>query len=455
MPRFRNTDYKPHSWLTVEKPLSNEGFLLFITSELGNSEDFRANISGALSILAHEETWDYDTEISSAYAQLEVFYMDFCEKVAECILNSESVQSALTEFTEQLPTSQGGTGLGRVLPTETLETEILSTCDKDNLYAACTQLVDFIHASILDFLEIVEAGTGRLERMNVVVSAIPIVGILPVDEALLFLDQLIENFTNNYAAQYTATLRDEYACELFCIAQENCVLTFDDMATYFEGKASATFNRVSLVEAIDWFVFGTWSGDLIVHGMHALFSWAVLWGSDFFGIDLNRIVRIVQAASNDSDSDWTAKCDDCNDAFLPITVTFDAGGYEDYSILQGTVQAFGNGGNALRDIRTCANCNNKAEINVLFDTAQYVDAISVDVYTLFDTITWSIIAYDGSDNVLWSDSGNPVTNEIAWTTLSYTALDISGVRRIKISNGNGSGGFSTFLDNRIDNIYVA
>lgn len=322
MPIPRNTDYVPHKWGTVSEPLSNEGFLLFILSSIGNTPDFRTNILGAISTLTHPETWQGNQEIASAYAQLEIFMVDFCDKVAECIENSSAVQTALLEYIEQLPTSQGGTGLGQVLPPSTLETSILGTCDNDNLYAACTQLVDFMNSAITDFLEIVEAGTGRLERMNVTVSAIPIIGILPLDEGLLFLDQLIENFTANYAAQYTTTLRDEYACELFCIAQENCGLTFEQMLDYFESKAIATFDRVSLTEAIDWFVFGTWTGDLIVHGMHALFAWSILWGSEFFGVNLNRIVRMVQAASNDSDNDWLIKCDDCNEPLIELELGY-------------------------------------------------------------------------------------------------------------------------------------
>lgn len=238
--------------------------------------------------------------------------LSLCQQIADCIESSQAVKDALTEFVrDDLPQDSGNTGTGLKLPDETLLQNMVNGCDNDNLYAATTQLVDFVNVGIVDFLQIVEEGTGRLERMNVAVSAIPIIGILPVDEALLFLDQIIQNFMDNYVAQYTQEIRDEYACELFCIAKPNCELTFKDMADYFSGKAGATFDAITLAEALDWFIFGTWSGDLIVHGMHALFCWAIVWGSEFFGVNLNRIVRIVQAASNDSDPDWEIECDDC------------------------------------------------------------------------------------------------------------------------------------------------
>lgn len=387
--------------------------------------------------------------------------LDICQLVADCIESGGDVYKLIVKYGGGggYPTYPVGSGATMETITESANTPLFDysgACDYNAVYGACWALVQWLNQSTMDFLEKLSADDNLWRNASNLISASPILGQTPADEMLEFTADLIENIAANYLAAVTELYLREISCDFFCIAIDTCSLDLSDVMGYFAGKCTVDTALTTWIDLIAVSAgFGTnnplWF-DYISYLQLAILAMRSQW----LGYrSLDAVVMVVRAGLNDDDPDWSIYCDDCIEELLPITITFDIGGYENYSILQGSVQALGNGGNSLRDSRTCSHCSNKAEIDVMFDIAQAVDAISVDVYTLFNTITWSITAYDASNAVIWSDSGNPVTTPNAWTTLSYSSLALAGVKRIRISNGNGSGAVSTFLDNRIDNVYVA
>lgn len=258
--------------------------------------------------------------------------MPLCDQIADCITNTQQgspLDTALRRYsqnTEQVP-RVGESGQDGVYPP--LSGEILvNECNLDTLFALVTQVVDYANIAIEDMLESLEGATGRVERIGAIIEAIPLVGLLPIDDVFQFVDQMIDNFRDNYTSQYNQTLRNEYRCDLFCIAQANdCILDIQDIAEYFLSRVSATFDPVTVAEAFDWFVFGTFSGNLIVHGMHALLFQVLSFGSTFLSVDVALYQRLLRSFSNDSDSDWQTLCDECPEPSpceLPISIDFES-----------------------------------------------------------------------------------------------------------------------------------
>jgi len=382
--------------------------------------------------------------------------MDFCALMIDCIENDTDVRDALKLIIrdEGIPFNRGGenpfgTGIG--------EENILNglSCGNDDIYGYCVAIVDYIEVVARDFIELLVSETDNLSRIVRAIDYIPIIGDLPLaDDLNDLIDWFVINGTASFDAGYTSTMRQELICYLFDSACGTCEITPYSVYSAYAAQSGIPLN----VNDVFWTLVGNMLGlstdTAFAAGTCAMIAGALASGGEVLGLVGLQGLKTI-AASGNPDSDWTLYCSGCLPDLLPITVTFDSGGYTNYTILQGTVQALGVSGNCLRDSRTCSHCSNSARIDVLFDDVQYVDQISVAVWTRFATISWSIIAYDASNNVLWSVGGNPVTTPNGWTTLSYTGLALTGVKKIYVSNGNGSGGSSQLLDNRIDNIYVA
>lgn len=242
--------------------------------------------------------------------------VSICDQVADCITNDVNVQNALQNF---LTENGYGGGAGNPSSPQNYTDDItvidgstIEDCDNDNLFGAITQLVDLFNDVLTDAFEGFEAATGKTERVAAILEGIPGVGILPFDDILQFADQMLENLAQNYAAQYDAELRDEYRCDLFCAVKDTCELDFQVMADYFFSRAGATFDEVTFAEAVDWFVFGTFNGDLVVHAAHAILCQILAYGGDFFSLSMSWFTKAATSFLNDPDSDWQTLCE-CSD----------------------------------------------------------------------------------------------------------------------------------------------
>lgn len=369
----------PHPFKVPQTVLPDGAFLMMVCTNKARLDALLSALSDWSEQNQYPLVYDHSFDIINALANVYTFdglecgQVDFCELIAQCITNG-NLDDVLNDWAQKNGYEQPS-GDGNKASANKLSAELVNNCNNNNLFAAVSQLVDFVHNGIVDVLERVESATGRGERISAILEAIPLTNLLAIDDVIQFGDQLIENFTQNYDAQYTQALRDEYRCDLFCLAQDDCTLTFQDMADYFAGRAAATFDAITVEEALDWFVFGTFNGALIVHGMHALFASVLTWGSEFVGVDIDYLARVVQAASNDTDPDWSILCDDCPPEattwcnFTNFGTNFDgAGDYTGYGSLQS---------NGFVGIPTGGF--NQANVNIYFSNIQTIT--EVDLYS--------------------------------------------------------------------------
>jgi len=452
MPQFRNTDYKPHQWREVEKPLSTEGFLLFILSDIGNTEDFRSNILGAISTLMNVEQWNGDSEISSAYAALEIFLADFCEKVRDCILNNQATKDAILAtilesgyYPSETPIPfNTGSNIENII--EGL------TCSENDLKGYAKTIIEYVHAVSLDALQVFASETQQSMFMARMLDYFPLIGDLPIIDDISDIATWIEDvLIVQYEAGYTEALRDEIICAIYAQCCYDCNLTVQDIINAYASLGGYAIPSGSDLMAIVDLLKGTMSDTLVVLLFHSLVIGAMGSGSKVLGYVG---VKGLQQVLANSEPFALATCDECE---IPnsIIVTFDAGGYPVYTVESGTIQSgTGNPDNALRSSKTCSFCSNQAILNIQLLEPRNVTSVSLDAYNRSAINEVYVRLYDASDTLLGSYGGN-VTGVTGggWLNNAFF-MDVDNVSRVQIECANGSGAVSTFLDNRIDNVVV-
>lgn len=472
MPKFRNSDYETHKWKSPSKPLTPEGFLLFILSEVGNSSDFRSNILGALSVLAHEETWDYDSEISSAYAGLEIFMVDFCEKVRECILNNQQVKDAIiTTILEQgyypsqtvVPLNQG----------QAIDNIIDGLpCTEDDLKGYAKEIVEYVNNVALDAIQIFASETQQSMFFARFLDYFPLLGDLPIIDDISDIASWIENvLIVQYLGGYTESLRDEIICAIYSKSCFDCELTALDIVNAYASLAGFSFPNGADIGVILDLLKGTMSDRLVVLTFHALVVAAMGSGSKVLGyVGVKGLKQIVANAS-------PFELEGCDPCSIPSQnlVTFDAGGYPTYTYsvystsghgVSGGVSAIGNGGNALGGTRPLQQFLANLSIEVVIDlmSDKTVTGVTYDVWSTTNPLSSGLSSYgailnvtDSLDNVLYTTQyvRSPVSPE-TWIPDNFGALSVVGARKVKLTIfQTSSNAVARSAQLRLDNILVS
>lgn len=311
------------------------GACVRVSLEFPDKLEYRAAFNGSINMLGKWFQWDHtqadyqdipelNVEVAQVWSEvladaLWETCMDFCAQMianAECFLDDASVQ---TEIINHLLNNQTFiqainqiAGKGVPMPLPEIEAPVTDTCVEDNLFGGVTSIIRQMNTNNTDFFEKIEAGTNPIERAALIVSAIPIIETLPVDEIVEFTDQIIENIFENYDAEYTTALEDEYRCDIFCLALEapDCSVTFDMLFEYFSGRLGGAITIESiLAEGIAFVAAGTWSGTEIVDAM--MLAQVVLWraASNFLGINIRTLQTVGLLGQNNPDHDWSILCE--------------------------------------------------------------------------------------------------------------------------------------------------
>lgn len=349
-----------------------------------NASEYRQALRGVLSELGKPWTWRMTSGETNeaAYEAAELWrealstavYIDecgvsmSCEDVADCIETSEAVETAINNIINNQSNTQitydtANQGV-RIPLAERQETLIPASagCVEDNVFGSVTSIVTQLDANNLDFLQIMEVGTNTRERVSTVLAAIPILETLPVNEIIDFVDKAQSEITEHYEAQWTTALRDEYRCDLFCIALENpdCALSFDDLFNYFNNRLGASLDPLNFLQSLtEFFLLGTWAGTEVVDIMMLIQIGVWREASNWLGVGLRTLQTVGLLGANDPDHDWAVIPCDCAPIEDPIITVVPA-----YATWTGNPEFLGNedGGSRWR---------------LTFTTAEGITAITV------------------------------------------------------------------------------
>ncbi|KKM74444.1 hypothetical protein LCGC14_1400210, partial [marine sediment metagenome] len=240
----------------------------------------------------------------------------FCAKIAECIDNG-SLDMTLAASDMRI---DGSTSPDEIFPTHPVASvNLIDTCDKDEVYGAVKQTINFLHSTIMDVLETMIAALNAIEMLALAIEAIPIVGSLPGDDMLNFVVMMTENIHQNYEASYNEGLRQEYICDLFCLVLKDCDLDLTKLGTYFMERFTDELFTIDWQDLVDMLLNGTFSGAEMVHAMHAVAAYTLACGVTFGGVQPNFFTAIIKSFTNDPDSDWELLCDECDvDKYIHI-----------------------------------------------------------------------------------------------------------------------------------------
>ncbi len=243
---------------------------------------------------------------------------DICDLVADCIANDASVQQAINNYAganlSRMESGAASDATAVASSSPSYNTPLLTgDCDDDVLFGQVTGIVDLANTLIMDLWARFELATTGLERSATFASAIPAIGLLPADEVIAFADNELQNLFQGYEGAYTAQLRDEYRCDLYCIALDNgCQLTVADAAEYFRKRAGADIlDGLTFSEMFLYFFTGTFGGGLISHASHYLLFAVLAFSARFLNFDSFYYSTAVKAFANDPDPDWAIICDPC------------------------------------------------------------------------------------------------------------------------------------------------
>lgn len=317
--------YVRHLNLTVQEPEYPHNPVVFDTDEnfvvyYFSAEQWR-KIYSALQHGADELYADESHEVVAAFLWPVEFPVSICDLVAECIVNSIGSGNALEQAIQQWLETNGGNILPGVTDTsgtiaQANETIFNNTCNHDNMFGFCRQTVDHVHNVIVDVFEVLEAATSFFEFYSTLVADVPVLRISA--SFILFLQN---SLAENYLANYTTELRDEYACDLYCLGLRNdCLLTWNDVTGYFVERAGKSLSSITLNQFLEFLASGSWSGTQFCDIGLAVITYALAIGANWANWSLSDMIEYLQSFANDPDSDWETICDDCQ---TPWKATFD------------------------------------------------------------------------------------------------------------------------------------
>lgn len=241
-----------------------------------------------------------------------------CEEMQECL---QPLFDALRlQINQDAVFREFGTenAVGVPLPEEVITAPLAPgsnpTCNLDILWAQCEQLVDYSNTMITDVLEQLETATNNIELAQVITS-LPILDELGADAIAGYIELLVDGIAENYAAEYDLSYRNALACEIFCLASENCEITIELVYDVLFARVVAHFGSPGealsqIGNLLSYLLDQDIEGDVIVDSLMFL-----LWGSSKLinsflqDVGTSALETVLNLAVNDANDDWSTLCD--------------------------------------------------------------------------------------------------------------------------------------------------
>ena len=327
-----------------------------------------------------------------------------CQNVTQLLERIEQLSDKIDVIFEQTldetsvpPLTDETTFEDLFTPTEvaenlSVEVDICDDDGKSAIYSGVRELVNFIHANNADALEKISQVGNLADQASRLISGVPLVGLLPFDEAVEFVGFLIQELEDEYQATVDEELLQTTICDLFCIAVQNdCKLDYNDILDYFSGKidTSAMGYAMGFADLVQFLLTGTFSGDDFFYIMCLIQFIAVALGEHFFNIGSREAYLIrMEAGLNSPDADWMLLCDECPAFVWVIDKDFTKSGMGNgWSIQVDGIGVAGvmDGTNGLKGVDRAAQDSITAK--ALYTFGEAVDLLNVRSIMRMDTVT--------------------------------------------------------------------
>jgi len=224
-----------------------------------------------------------------------------------------------------------------------VSTDGCDSADRDEIYGAVSQLVRYINQRNVDFLQNFSQTSGLPENLSRLISATPIVGLLPADEAVDYVSFLLNEVVDEYDATVDEALLQQTICDIFCIAVNNgCSLDFNDVFNYFSSKVDPNFSNTSttFLDLVQFGISGTFTSDMYFYFMCYFQLLTIGSGQYWLGLNtLNDYAYQTRAGLNSPDNDWSIFCISCPTQYRLWTHDFAIDGQGDFVLNTGTYES--------------------------------------------------------------------------------------------------------------------
>lgn len=248
-----------------------------------------------------------------------------CDDVANCIETSDATIQALIQAMTNAgfsPTS----GDNPPVPTSTAQSgaNLLPdgyTCDNDHIWGLSLWLVETLHEGIIQMLEVLEVATNDLELAAVFGDNVE--GVSWFASGLELAAWIQDQFIEYYESAYSVSVQRDLACAIYCIAQEDCELSIDDLlAAYDSNVVSTPASPDDWLALLEWLITSEFVGGIeTVATVHYFLLQALRYSGELFEsyVGVNGLKQLVSFGKNQTDPDWDIYCTDCPTE-LPVLV---------------------------------------------------------------------------------------------------------------------------------------
>nr|CRY94305.1 hypothetical protein [uncultured prokaryote] len=241
-----------------------------------------------------------------------------CSMIIDCIENDSDTQNALSNFIAMHP-SGSEYPKNEELPSGASSANISidnPTCEKDILWAQCVGMVQTANRMIEDFLQQWETYNNSAETIPAIIQSIPFVGevadVIGIDGIADYANALIDAVAEGYLADYTLEYEEALACEIFCLAKEDCIITLDMLVDVMNSRISGQLTLDNALELmlslIDADISGINVADLYLAAFFNMLKLGNLVMPISWGIE--NYLRVTRVFNTPSD-DWMILCTDC------------------------------------------------------------------------------------------------------------------------------------------------
>lgn len=396
--------------------------------------------------------------------------VNFCEQMINCINNDEDTGDALYQWLLDRgfnPSVDGA--VPDSYANQNAYGQALGCDDDDGFGHIRYGLIERSFQRTIDVLERIAVVNDNEAMLAEFVNSIPGIGaffdVIPVTDWIQFFDNVRDWMLDQFEAADTLDLRDEIACDLFCIWQQNCSLTNKQIRDYYWNKTRQlvpawgdAFNSfVELGYALSQLSLINF-GNAVVYALVGSQYGFLTFLNNWFGVRIE--VTRNDLALGQPSNEWMTLCDTCPidycDDFTPEIgeLSWEIG--EDYpyatwnvcddtydgQIAGGLQAGLGiDGGNAIVGVIVCTEGQTIAEAGVVVDFEEEVTINSVSMQHLPYQVNGGNRQYirflDDTATEVYSITQEG-SNVEAWHTYAAT-VETAGIRYVVFSNTQNGG----------------